>query len=173
MNRRTIYGAIAGSLVVAGAVAGVARAQSQPAPPDPSLVTLTPLPLGGAGCTGCSTLVKTEPATGFVGGCLSTADITYVPTLPVACYQPTSVTGYGAAAPGLTKFSFPASQVALSYSTLAPGYDSYDVLETCYPHDKNGTCPSGSYAVSRSCCDYGTKLVSLDGKTASGLAVLQ
>jgi hypothetical protein len=149
----------AGALVLAAgiAVVAVARAQARSFP-DPSEVQ----PSG-------MTAQTQEPPTGFTGACLLDY-APYLPTLPLICYAPTSAAHYGA---GTTTVAFPAKKVFRSYSSLPANYDSYQVLATCYPHQDDGTCPQQSFAVSRSCCDYGTNLMSLDGQTASGLASFQ
>lgn len=110
-----------------------------------------------------------EPPTGFTGACLVDYPA-YEPTLPLICYAPPSTVQYGA---GFTTVTFPAKKVARSYSSLPANYDSYQVLVTCYPHQPDGTCPSQSFAVSHSCCDYGIGLTSPDGQTASSLAIFR
>jgi hypothetical protein len=122
-----------------------------------------------------------EPATGFTGACLIDF-MTYKPTLPLLCYSPNQGTGaqtapsdaatraaptaqYGS---GQTKVTFPAQKVFRSYGAMAPTYDSYQVLLTCYPPNPDGTCPFQSSAISHSCCDYGAIMTSLDARTASG-----
>jgi hypothetical protein len=109
-----------------------------------------------------------EPADGFTGACLLDY-MPYKPTLPLICYSPGPNGQYDA---GLTTVvTFKAPEVFRSYGNVASQYDSYQVLATCYPPDPVKGCdPSQSFAISRSCCDYGVILTSLDGKTASGTA---
>ena len=155
MNRPfVVVGAVAVVTTAALAVVVVARAQPRILP-DPSEVG--PMTM---------TAQLQEPAKGFTGACLLDA-ITYAPALPLICYAPGSGVQYGT---GSTKVTFPASKVSRSYSSAPADYDSYQALVTCYPHAADGSCPQQSFAVSRSCCDYGTPLVSLDGQTATGLA---
>ncbi len=127
----------------------------------------------------------TEPATGFTGACLLDFK-TYEPTLPLICYSPSrmmasgdagadaAAAGAGAAGAtygaGITIVTFPAKSVFRPYLSGPANYDSYQVLVTCYPHTATGSCPQASFAVSHSCCDYGTNLTSMDGQTATGLA---
>lgn len=168
MNRPRFLGGVAAAVVAAGAVVAVARAQPSTFP-DPSQIT----PAG-------MTAQTQEPTTGFTGACL--VDFrSYEPKLPLICYAPNrpmapgdaaadagnSGTTYGA---GTTVVTFPAKSVFRPYASGSANYDSYQVLVTCYPHTAAGVCPQSSFAVSRSCCDYGTNLTSLDGQTASGLA---
>ncbi len=110
------------------------------------------------------TVQTTEPASGFTGACLLPF-MAYQPTLPSVCYSPGGTVKYGA---GSTRVTIPAAKVFRSYSTLPPQYDSFQPLATCYPHSADGTCPSISQAVSRSCCDYGTNMTSSDGVFAAG-----
>jgi hypothetical protein len=154
MNRPLAVGAVAVVITAALAVVVVARAQPRILP-DPSEVG----PMAVAAQT-------QEPPTGFTGACLLDT-MTYQPALPLICYAPTGTVQYGK---GFTNVTFPAKKVSHSYSMAPASYDSYEVLVSCYPHNADGSCPLQSFAVSRSCCDYGTPLVSLDGQTASGLA---
>ncbi len=155
MNRPfVVVGAVAVVITAALAVVVVARAQPRVLP-DPYEVG--PMPMAAQ---------TEEPATGFTGACLLDM-MTYQPVLPLICYAPTGPVQYGK---GSTKVTFPAKKVSRSYSTAPASYDSYQVLVSCYPHNADGSCPPRSFAVSRSCCDYGAPLVSLDGQTASGLA---
>jgi hypothetical protein len=116
-----------------------------------------------------------EPATGFTGACLIDF-MTYKPTLPLICYSANAAPADGGAqaAPtaqygsGQTKVTFPARKVFRPYDTSPPQYDSYQVLLTCYPPNPDRTCPSQSFAISHSCCDYGAIMTSLDARTASG-----
>ncbi len=183
MNRRLLLpGACVLVLGTAAALVRIARAQPVSFP-DPSVVILTPQSNNGT-CMGCTTLQTQEPPTGFVGACLF-ASMTYEPKLPLACYTPQISVTYGAAGGGFTNVIFPdAKAVSRPYSTLPAAYDSYMVLGTCYPHGSAGTdgggtasasgaCPQSSFAVSHSCCDYGTTMTSLDGKTAQGTAFFQ
>jgi hypothetical protein len=143
---------------------GQCVASSGPCPtPTGSNVELTFSPSGG-GVT--MHVVTSEPPTGFVGACL-VPFVTYTPQLPTICYQPGGniVPGVGS-----TKVSMAAASAARSYGTLPASYDSYQALVTCYTHDADGTCPFDSFAVSRSCCDLGTNMISLDGVTATGTA---
>lgn len=158
MNRSLVIVG-AGALVLAAGIAVVAVARAQPRSfPDPTEVQ----PSGMAA-------QMQEPPTGFTGACLLD-HATYQPTLPLICYTPPSTVQDGA---GTTTVSFPANKVADSYSSLPASYDSYQVLATCFPRQSDGTCPQQSFAVSLSCCDYGTRLTSLDGQTASGLAIFR
>ena len=146
---------------------GIARAQARSFP-DASTIRLTPQSNIGT-CIGCTTEQTQEPATGFTGACLLDS-MTYEPKLPLVCYAPNTTVQYGA---GFTNVIVPASAVARSYSTLPAGNDSYMVLATCYPHNKDGSCPQAAFAISNSCCDYGANMVSLDGQTAQGIASFQ
>jgi hypothetical protein len=154
MNKLTILGA--GVLILAASIAVVvvARAQSRSFPAANEVV-----PPG-------MTAQTQEPATGFTGACLLDYK-TYQPTLPLICYAPGSTATYGA---GSTTVTFPAKEVLRSYGSLPTQYDSYQVLITCYPHKSDGSCPSPSFAISHSCCDYGMDLTSLDGQAATGQA---
>jgi hypothetical protein len=174
-------------LLLAAAIGSVELAKAQPA---------------GLTCGSLSLAMQTtEPATGFTGACLAQY-MTYAAQLPVVCYSPAVAGGAegGAAAgalpdgapgdagpgdagspastggvtygQGTTACMVPAGNVFRSYFTLANSYDSYQVLMTCYPHGDDGKCHQG-FAVSRSCCDYGTNLISLDGQTATGLVNFQ
>jgi hypothetical protein len=116
----------------------------------------------------------TEPAAGFTGACL-VAQATYTPQLPSVCLvgggffpnvPPDANVLYGN---GATSITLPAAAVAHSYSTLPASYDSYQTLVTCYPRTPHGDCPQASFSVSHSCCDMGMPMVSLDGKSATGL----
>jgi hypothetical protein len=150
-----LTGACTLALAASAAFVVVARAQSRS---FPTASEVTP-----AGMTAQTQ----EPATGFTGACLLDY-MTYEPTLPLICYSPTgSSVQYGS---GTTTVSFPAKEVARSYASPPASYDSFQVLLTCYPHNSDGTCPQQSFAVSRSCCGYGANLISLDGKTATGIA---
>ncbi len=149
-----VVGAVAVVITAALAVVVVARAQPRILPDPYEVGPMT------------VTAQIQEPPKGFTGACLADA-MTYQPALPLICYAPTGQVQYGK---GFTNVTFPAKKVARSYSTAPASYDSYDVLVTCYQHNADGSCPAQSFAVSRSCCDYGSPLVSLDGQTASGLA---
>jgi hypothetical protein len=157
MSKRPLVGASALVLVAGVAFGVLARAQPQSFP-DPTEVTPAGL-----------TMQSQEPPTGFTGACLLD-HMTYAPALPAVCYAPGTQAQYGA---GTTPVSFPAAKVARSYEALPVTYDSYQALVTCFPHTMAGTCPTGSFAISRSCCDYGTVLTSTDGQTAKGLASFQ
>jgi hypothetical protein len=169
MKRPRILGCVAAVVLgAAGAVVVIARADPR-AFPDPSQIS----PSGLIAQT-------TEPATGFTGACLVDFK-TYEPTLPLVCYSPSRMMATGDAAAdagsagatygaGFTTVTFPAKSVFRPYLSGPANYDSYQVLLTCYPHTPAGACPQSSFAVSRSCCDYGTNLTSIDGQTASGLA---
>jgi hypothetical protein len=169
MSRRLVL--LGAAVLVLGAAAArgqIARAQPTSLP-DPGVVRLTPQSNIGT-CIGCTTLQAQEPPTGFTGACLLDA-MHYQPTLPLARYAPGPTVQYGK---GFTNVIFPdAKQVAGSYSTLPAASDSYMVLATCYPHNADGSCPQASFAVSRSCCDYGANIISLDGQTAQGVAIFQ
>jgi hypothetical protein len=111
----------------------------------------------------------TEPPTGFTGACLLPF-LTYEPQLPTVCYSPTSSTGsviYGAGA--TTQLVVPAKTVWLaSMWTLPPEHDSFQPVMTCYPHNKDGTCPAPSQALSMSCCDVPMPMSCTDGVFAHG-----
>jgi hypothetical protein len=113
------------------------------------------------------TVQRAEPAVGFTGACLVPFS-TYAPQLPTVCYSPAGDVKYLSGS--TTTAVFPAAKVARSYGAVPAQYDSYQVLETCYPHNADGSCPQPSFAVSHSCCDYGTEMVSTDGQFASGFA---
>jgi hypothetical protein len=119
----------------------------------------------------------TEPPTGFVGACL-VPQITYDPQLPAMCFVPGGFFPNGPVDAnvvynnGSTSVTLPASKVARAYSTLAPSYDSYETLVTCFPHTPTGSCPQPSFSVSNSCCDMGTQMISLDGVNATGLVAI-
>jgi hypothetical protein len=119
----------------------------------------------------------TEPATGFTGACL-VPQLTYTPQLPTVCFVPGGFFPYGPPdanviyGNGSTSVTLPAAFVARPYSTLPAGYDSYQTLVTCFPNSPPA-CPQPSFAVSNSCCDMGTQMVSLDGKNASGLVSIR
>jgi hypothetical protein len=179
MNRRLVLSsACVLVLGTAGALVGLARAQARSFP-DPNDVRLTPQSNIGT-CQMCTTLVQHEPPGGFAGACLFDS-MTYQPRLPLACYEPQTSVRYGPAGGGFTNVIFPdATQVARSYSTLPAANDSYMVLGTCYPlrsaSDGGGAalaCPQSAFMVSHSCCDYGSNMISLDGKTAQGIAFFQ
>jgi hypothetical protein len=170
---------------VAGAICAVAVARAQP-----SGLTCGNIPL---------TAVTAEPATGFLGACL-VPYMTYSPQLPAVCYSPAAVAGVseggvpeagtasggdggagdagGAGTGGVTygiastACKIAAGNVFQSYGTVASNYDSYRVLVTCYPHDMYGKCAQG-FAISRSCCDYGANMTSLDGESATGFVNFQ
>jgi hypothetical protein len=168
------------AIPVAGALCAVAVANAQ----QTGLVCGT-IPL---------TMQTTEPATGFTGACLAQFT-SYEPQLPTVCFSPPAplmidggaseagaavIDGGGAAGASSgvtygkapTTCTMPAANSFRSYASLAPNYDSYTVLMTCYPHGAGGKCTLG-FAVSKSCCDYGTSMISLDGKTATGLVNFQ
>jgi hypothetical protein len=181
MKRRTIGIAMGAALAIGVAVVSGARAQSVPtyccssadaqctvnsgpcASPTGQNVELTFSPSAG----GVSMQVVTaEPPTGFTGACL-VPFLTYAPQLPTVCYSPGGNIQYGV---GSTQVTAPTAVVARSYGSTAMGYDSFQALTTCYPHDSDGTCPTAAFAVSRSCCELGTNMVSADGKYATGIA---
>ncbi len=165
-------------LVLASAIGFVELAKAQPA---------------GLACGTLSLAMQTtEPPSGFTGACLAPY-MTYAPQLPTVCYSPAAAgptdgglpegappdggaadasspasTGGVTYGQGTTACTVPAGNIFRSYWNLNPSYDSYQVLLTCYPHGDDGECHQG-VAISKSCCDYGTNLTSLDGQTATGL----
>jgi hypothetical protein len=164
MNRRNLFAAITVSLVGLGALSvRFAEAQSSPPPLDPSEVLFVPF-----------TVQTSEPATGFTGACLAPY-VTYSPQLPTVCYLPKAPLvdpDAGTLRLGATRFVVPAAKVVRSYSQNGQNYDSYQALVTCFPHDSSGNCPQLSYAISKSCCNLGTNLISIDGKSAEGIVPL-
>jgi hypothetical protein len=181
MKRRTIGIATGAALAVVGVVVvHGARAQSVPTyccssadgqcvassgactSPAGQNVELTFSPSAG-GVT--MRVVNTEPPGGFTGACLLPF-VTYAPMLPTVCYSPAGNIQYGI---GTTRVTAPNASVARTYGTTA-AYDSFQAVTTCYPHNADGTCPTAALAVSHSCCELGTNMVSADGQYATGLA---
>jgi hypothetical protein len=107
-----------------------------------------------------------EPLHGFTGACLAPY-VSYVPVLPTVCYrvkQAGATSAFGTHS--YTVVTAPAASVFQPYSRLdatlaTANADSYQVLMTCYPHNANGTCPTPSQGVSRSCCDLGMHMTAL------------
>jgi hypothetical protein len=130
----------------------------------------------GAGGT---SVQMSEPDGGFLGACL-VPFLLYAPQLPTVCYTPSGATYLGQPGyTGPTTVTFPASDVAFSYSPVA-NQDSYQSVMTCVPHLSapqsscatwagQGTCPCGTFPISQSCCDYGMHMVSVDGAHAQGV----
>lgn len=163
MNRRNLFAAITVGLVGMGALfVRFADAQSSPPPLDASEVAFVPF-----------TVQTAEPPTGFTGACLAPS-VTYAPQLPTVCYSPKAslVDTDGGLRLGATRFAVPAAKVLRAYSQNGTNYDSYQALVTCFPHDGSGHCPQLSYPISNSCCDLGTNLISVDGKSAEGIVPL-
>jgi hypothetical protein len=158
MNRTLLVAGAGVSIVAAGVAVGVVARAEAPILPDPGDVG--PLTMAAQ---------LQEPPTGFTGACLLDY-MAYQPTLPRICYSPTTPVIYGG---GTTSVTFPANRVLRPYSSAPASYDSYEVLVTCYPHGSDGACPQQAFAISRSCCDYGTELISVDGQTASGLVAFR
>jgi hypothetical protein len=156
---------VIGMAVVAGAGVSVALiARAEPPAVDAGSQAQT-FPAASEVTPAGMTVQTQEPPTGFTGACLVNY-ATYQPTLPLICYSPGTMAQYGKSHP----VTFPAQKVFRAYDGLPARYDSYLRVATCYPRDPDaGTCPSQSFAVSHSCCDFGMHLVSVDGQTATGV----
>jgi hypothetical protein len=132
---------------------------------------------------GLSISVETsEPPTGFTGACLLGPDgrLSDQVQLPVVCFSPEGNVQYGAGTS--TEVIVRADEVLQSDTPPAAsfddypyaGYEAYDyqVLMTCYPKSAAGACPSGSDAISHSCCNVGAPMTYLYENLAHGFVDL-
>jgi len=167
MNWSRIALALVAGTALVGAQQATATDASTPAVTDASAPTF---PSASAVTPAGLTMQTTEPPGGFTGACLLPALI-YAPQLPLVCYSPagaqSSASGSGIEWGATQEITFPAAQVAHSYDSLPSNNDSYYPVATCAPHvSDGGGCPTGLYAISASCCDYGAQTISVDGTTA-------
>jgi hypothetical protein len=133
---------------------------------------------------GVSLSIQTsEPPTGFTGACLLGPDgrpADHV-QLPAVCFSPSGNVQYGVAT--TTEVIVRAAEVLQSDTPPPPDFDDYpysidynafhyQVLMTCYPKGAGGACPTGSSAVSSSCCNVGSPMTYLYVNLAHGFVDL-